>query len=191
MNQKNFYTVIFALGILALVVSGLALLSAARAYAALPSGIPDSPSVVDMPTISGSTAGLTKKTSSRTSSAESEKALSPDITSYVSSASVPETDSDSAPVEDTVPQSAPQDPGSVTSLADTEAAASPEIPDISGYTLKLEGNTLYILDAKGSTVYSRDIPADKLRDDDRRRLSEGITFSDPSSATEALWDLLT
>ena len=191
MNQKNFYTVIFALGIIALVVSGLALLCAARAYAALPSGIPDSPSVVDMPTISGSTAGLTKNNSFLTSSAESEKALSPDITSDVSSASVPETDSDSAPVEDTVPQSAPQDPGSVTSLADTEAAASPEIPDISGYTLKLEGNTLYILDAKGSMVYSRDIPADKLRDDDRRRLSEGITFSDSSSATEALWDLLT
>ncbi|MCQ2354323.1 MAG: hypothetical protein MJ102_04365 [Clostridia bacterium] len=191
MNQKNFYTVIFALGILALVVSGLALLSAARAYAALPSGIPDSPSVVDMPTISGSTAGLTKKSSSRTSSAESGKALSPDITSDISSASVPETDSGSVSVEDTVPQSAPQDQVSVTSSADTEAAASPEIPDISGYTLKLEGNTLYILDAKGSTVYSRDIPADKLREDDRRRLSEGITFSDPSSATEALWDLLT
>lgn len=190
MNTKTFYIIILTLSILALGVSVAALISAAKVYANLPRpDVSDDPAIVDMPGTSD-IAGISDTSSTPPSVSDNEEADN-----------IQGTENTPAPPIADVPEISAGDTGDVgdTIDPDTGTAAVPPDTDVSAhpsenekyYTLKLDGNTLYILDPEGKTVFSRDIPSDKLRDEDRRRLTEGINFSDRDSATDAVWDLLT
>lgn len=74
-------------------------------------------------------------------------------------------------------------------LTEAETVPAEEDP---AWLLTLRGGLLTVT-GRGSAevVYSREVPEGRLRPADAARLAEGIVFSSPEAALDAVWELLT
>ena len=105
------------------------------------------------------------------------------------------------------PAKAEETVGGTSTTASTETERTPDDTDVSDdagedvfvgagaekkpkYTLKYDNGKLLVLADDGTVLYSRKAPSGKPRESELGALSEGIAFSDYSSAISAIYDLV-
>lgn len=166
MNTKNLIIAFITVSVAALIVSAFAVFAVARSrYETMLASATEAEDI--------RTEELTR--TPETSAAPETSAI-PEATSIIT-----ETEAETLPLETEAPEES-----SETTGADTEEITS----NVSGYTLKLEGDRLVVRAPDGEPVCERITDTSSLHPRDREALASGITFSDEQSAMSAIYDII-
>lgn len=166
MNSKNLIVSLVVVSVASLVVSAFAVFSVARTYSAA--------LVTDE---AGETVSVTEmacKPPAQTSIDETTASTESNLTEQTDMTEIPKADQSETIKEDNT---------------ENESSDDTTVYEES-FILSISGDRLVITDSLGNKIYERIADTSALHPKDRETLIKGIAFSDPESAMEAIYDLI-
>ena len=182
MKHNQLFISFIVVSVVSLITSSVAVFASARAYSEL---IDDTVDAIFSNTTSQNP-HPTVSEDAETSTVDDE--LSASLIPNTTSAHSPES---STPIEDGTDD--PVRPSTTEGVDDgtsrSDQTTSPSSPEHTGVLLRLDGNTLKILE-RGAPVYERSFDCSSLKKSELEKLRLGLSFPDYKGAMDAVYDLI-